>query len=62
MTEEKKVPDLRFPGFTDPWEQRKLEIRQQLKMKIHCFLVPLMECISTLNCLVILEVHQILDI
>ena len=24
MTEEKKVPDLRFPGFTDPWEQRKL--------------------------------------
>ena len=23
MTEEKKVPDLRFPGFTDPWEQRK---------------------------------------
>ena len=24
MTEEKKAPDLRFPGFTDPWEQRKL--------------------------------------
>lgn len=23
MTEEKKAPDLRFPGFTDPWEQRK---------------------------------------
>ena len=24
MKEEKKAPDLRFPGFTDPWEQRKL--------------------------------------
>ena len=24
MTEKKKAPDLRFPGFTDPWEQRKL--------------------------------------
>ena len=24
MTEERKEPKLRFPGFTDPWEQRKL--------------------------------------
>ena len=24
MTNEKKVPKLRFPGFTDAWEQRKL--------------------------------------
>jgi len=24
MTEERKTPKLRFPGFTDPWEQRKL--------------------------------------
>ncbi len=24
MGEEKKVPKLRFPGFTDAWEQRKL--------------------------------------
>ena len=24
MTKEKKVPELRFPGFTDDWEQRKL--------------------------------------
>ena len=23
MTEERKAPKLRFPGFTDPWEQRK---------------------------------------
>ena len=25
MSEEKNVPRLRFPGFTEPWEQRKLE-------------------------------------
>ena len=25
MSEEKNVPKLRFPGFTEPWEQRKLE-------------------------------------
>ncbi|MDY4680641.1 MAG: restriction endonuclease subunit S [Lachnospiraceae bacterium] len=25
MAEEKNVPELRFPGFTDPWEQRKFE-------------------------------------
>ena len=25
MDEQKLVPKLRFPGFTDPWEQRKLE-------------------------------------
>ena len=24
MSEEKNVPKLRFPGFTEPWEQRKL--------------------------------------
>lgn len=24
MSEEKKVPKLRFPGFIDPWEQRKV--------------------------------------
>ena len=24
MSEERNVPKLRFPGFTDPWEQRKL--------------------------------------
>lgn len=24
MDEQKLVPKLRFPGFTDPWEQRKL--------------------------------------
>ena len=32
MTEEKKAPDLRFPGFTDPWEQRKLsEVTTEFK-------------------------------
>ena len=25
MTEQAKVPEIRFAGFTDPWEQRKLE-------------------------------------
>ena len=25
MTEQEKVPAIRFAGFTDPWEQRKLE-------------------------------------
>ena len=25
MTEQAKVPAIRFAGFTDPWEQRKLE-------------------------------------
>ena len=24
MTEQVKVPEIRFAGFTDPWEQRKL--------------------------------------
>lgn len=24
MTEQAKVPAIRFAGFTDPWEQRKL--------------------------------------
>ncbi|RWR44028.1 restriction endonuclease subunit S, partial [Pediococcus acidilactici] len=24
MSEEKNVPNIRFKGFTDPWEQRKL--------------------------------------
>ena len=24
MTEQAKVPEIRFAGFTDPWEQRKL--------------------------------------
>ena len=24
MEEKKLVPKLRFPGFTEPWEQRKL--------------------------------------
>ena len=24
MKEKKLVPKLRFPGFTEPWEQRKL--------------------------------------
>ena len=54
-------PKIRFEGYTDDWEQRKFG-SLQLKMKIHCFLVPLMVCISTQNCLVILEGHQILDI
>ena len=24
MTEQVKVPEIRFAGFTDPWEQREL--------------------------------------
>lgn len=24
MSDKKRVPKLRFPGFTEPWEQRKL--------------------------------------
>ncbi len=24
MEEKRNVPKLRFPGFTDPWEQRRL--------------------------------------
>ncbi len=31
MKEDKKVPKLRFPEFTDAWEQRKLESLQKLK-------------------------------
>ncbi len=31
MTEQAKVPAIRFAGFTDPWEQRKLgEIASEL--------------------------------
>lgn len=25
MSDKKNVPKIRFPGFTEPWEQRKLE-------------------------------------
>ena len=32
MTEQAKVPAIRFAGFTDPWEQRKLgEIADKVK-------------------------------
>ncbi|MCK1254475.1 hypothetical protein MX081_10650 [Streptococcus uberis] len=31
----KKVPELRFPGFTDDWEQRKLgELSQKISVGI----------------------------
>lgn len=62
-------PKIRFKGFTKDgnsvslvvyWKKR--EIRQYLRMKTHCFLVPLMVCISIQSCSAILEVHQILDI
>ena len=35
MTEQAKVPAIRFAGFTDPWEQRKLgEIADKVTEKI----------------------------
>lgn len=36
MSEKKNVPRLRFPGFTEPWEQRKLgEVFQEYSEKNH---------------------------
>ena len=34
MSEKKNVPRLRFPGFTDPWEQRKLGDQMYIKSRI----------------------------
>ena len=35
MTEQAKVPAIRFAGFTDPWEQRKLgDIAETLRLHL----------------------------
>ena len=39
MTEQAKVPAIRFAGFTDPWEQRKAsEVSKSLMIEAirHC--------------------------
>ena len=42
MSEKKNVPRLRFPGFTEPWEQRKLgDVFEEYSEKKHEELPPL---------------------
>ena len=70
MTEQAKVPAIRFAGFTDPWEQRKLgelfDYEQPQPYIVRgteyddSFPTPLGNSVSWANCLITNSLSHIL--